>query len=92
MVTKIIKININELSWEELGILHTMQLLTHDGEIIQLRDLYELTTDSSQRTTELLLKLSKRGCLPELEINPNDGLVKDMLVQGFTEAGNVSQN
>ena len=92
MDTKIVKIKINELMWSELGIINTIDVLTRDGESMQLRDLYELTADSKEETTKVLLSLSRKQILPELEINPKDELIKDMTIKSFTEANNVPQN
>jgi len=92
MEFKIIKIKIHELTWAEQGIIYMINMLTRNGESMHLRDLYELTADSKEETTEVLLSLSKKNFLPEIEINPKDGLIKNMILEGFSEAKDVSQN
>jgi hypothetical protein len=92
MKSTIITINLKQLPWAEMGLLSTIDMLTGRGKGIHLRELYDLTSDSEVETTRILMSLSQKNCLPNIKIDLSDGLIKDMYIQGFSEATDVSQN
>ncbi len=67
MKSTITTINLRQLTWAEMGLLSTIDMLTGRGEGIHLRELYELTSDSEVETTRVLMSLSQKNCLPNLK-------------------------